>query len=283
MSLLVGFAFLGGIVTVLSPCILPLLPVVLSGSLGGDGGVGRARPLGIITGFVASFCLFTLTLAALVGRLGLSPDLLRGAAAATIVACGAVLAVPALKGRFMVAASRLASRFAVRPAGAAARPGTGPGDASGGRPPGRSGGGYPAGLLVGASLGLVWTPCVGPIMASVITLALTSSVDVGAAVITAAYALGTAVPLLLIMLGGRGLLARVPFLTRHPEGVQRFFGVLMVVTAVSIMAGWDRSLQNALLAAFPRYGSGLTAIERQERVLGELERLETEATGLNRP
>ncbi len=255
MALLVAFAFVAGIVTILSPCILPLLPVVLSGSVGG----GKTRPIGIITGFVVSFSAFTLALSSVVGRLGLSADVLRWAAAACILAFAAVLIVPALKTRFVLLSSRLVSRQKV----AAGAPG------SGGHPaPPRQ---YAAGLLLGVSLGLVWSPCVGPIMASVITLALSQSVDLGSVAITLAYSLGTAVPLFLIMLGGRGLLSRVPFLSRHTEAIQRSFGVLMLVTGIALVAGWDRQLQTRLLAVFPRYGSGLTAIERRERVQTELD------------
>jgi cytochrome c biogenesis protein CcdA len=216
-------------------------------------GGGKTRPIGIITGFVLSFSAFTLALASLVGRLGLSAGVMRWAAAASIVAFGAVLVVPALKSRFAMLASRLAS------GGRAAAPGRG----------------YAAGLLLGVSLGLVWSPCVGPIMASVITLALSQTVDLGSVAITLAYAAGTAVPLFLVMLGGRGLLTRVPFLTRHTEGVQRVFGALMLVTGVALVAGWDRQFQGWMLAAFPRYGSGLTAVERQERVQAQLDARES--------
>ncbi len=249
MIILLFYAFLAGIVTILSPCILPVLPVVLSGSVGG----GKTRPLGIITGFVASFTFFTLALSTLVRLLGISPDILRYVAAGMILAFGLVMVIPPLKNAFMRLVSgltRVGSGSQVSPLG-------------GNR-------GYLSGLVLGLSLGLVWTPCVGPIMASVITLALTSNVDLGAVFITIAYSLGTSIPLFLIMLGGRGLLQRVPFLTRHVKGIQIVFGGLMIVTAVALFTGADRLFQTFILQAFPGYGAGLTSVENQGAVLNAI-------------
>ncbi len=121
--------------------------------------------------------------------------------------------------------------------------------------------GYWSGTLVGLSLGLVWTPCVGPIMASVISLAVTQHVDGGSVFITLAYTLGTSIPMLAVMVGGRALLTRVPALTRNSVTIQRVFGAVMIFIAVAIGLGWDRQFQAAVLRAFPNYGSGLTAVE----------------------
>jgi cytochrome c biogenesis protein CcdA/thiol-disulfide isomerase/thioredoxin len=239
VAVLLAFAFLSGVVTILSPCILPILPVVLSGGVGG----GKARPFGVVAGFAASFTFFTLALTAIVQALGVPADALRIVAVVLIAAFGLVMAVPVLRGLF--------ERLTVRVAGLASRRRTG------GAP--RSG--FWAGLAVGVGLGLVWTPCVGPIMASVITLALTQRVDGGAVAITLAYALGTSVPMLVVMVGGRALLARVPGLQRSSGRVQQVFGVLMIGVAVIIAFGLDRRLQAALLAAFPNYGAGLTRLE----------------------
>ncbi len=123
--------------------------------------------------------------------------------------------------------------------------------------------GFWGGLVLGASLGLVWTPCAGPILASVLALAATSTVDFGSVLIMTAYAVGTAVPMLGIMIGGRDLLERFKFLKRHGEAIQRVFGGLMIVTGILIVTGWDRQFQNAVLSVLPQYGSGLTQIENQ--------------------
>jgi cytochrome c biogenesis protein CcdA/thiol-disulfide isomerase/thioredoxin len=271
MTVLLAFAFLSGVITILSPCILPVLPIVLSGGISG----GKARPFGVLAGFVASFTVFTLTLTAIVSSLGISADVLRYVAVVLIAAFGIVMIVPRLRTGFEMLASRIASRGAgAAPVGAAS--GGGAGSSAGGGAARRAGAarkagaGFWGGLPVGIGLGLVWTPCVGPIMASVISLALTQRIDGGAVFITLAYTLGTSIPMLAVMLGGRALLSRVPFLTRNAGGIQKGFGVLMILVAVAIGLGWDRRFQAAVLQAFPNYGSGLTALENTHPVRNAL-------------
>jgi cytochrome c biogenesis protein CcdA/thiol-disulfide isomerase/thioredoxin len=241
MIVLLAFAFVSGVITILSPCILPVLPIVLSGSVGG----GKARPFGVLAGFVVSFTAFTLALSAIVQALGIPVDALRIVAVVLIVAFGLVMLVPWLRDRFEMLASRIARR---------------PGAASTGSSGERRG--FWSGVVVGLSLGLIWTPCVGPIMASVISLALTQHVDGGSVFITLAYTLGTSIPMLGVMLGGRALLTRVPALTRNAANIQKGFGVLMIVVGVAIGLGWDRQFQSFILRTLPGYGSGLTAIEQ---------------------
>jgi cytochrome c biogenesis protein CcdA/thiol-disulfide isomerase/thioredoxin len=256
MIVLLGFAFLSGVITILSPCILPELPVVLSGGVTG----GKARPFGVMAGFVASFTGFTLALTAIVQALRIPVDTMRIVAVVLVAAFGLVMLVPPLRDRFEAIASRIASKVGQRKTVPAAGPA--------GSPP--RGAGFAGGVAVGLSLGLVWTPCVGPIMASVISLALTRRVDGGAVLITLAYALGTSLPMLGVMLGGRALLARVPLLTRNTARIQQGFGVLMIAVAVAIGLGWDRRFQAAVLALFPGYGAGLTALEQAKPVQREL-------------
>lgn len=254
MIVLLAFAFVSGVITILSPCILPVLPIVLSGGVGG----GKARPFGILAGFVVSFTVFTLTLSAIVQAIGIPVDTLRIVAVVLIVLFGVVMLVPWLRDRFEMFTSRIASRGS----GAQAAPG-----APGARP---KRAGFWGGVVVGFSLGLIWTPCVGPIMASVISLALTQHVDGGSVSITLAYTLGTSIPMLAIMLGGRALLNRVPALTRNAGNIQKVFGVLMIVVGVGIGLGWDRQFQATILRAFPNYGAGLTALEKAPPVQSAL-------------
>jgi cytochrome c biogenesis protein CcdA/thiol-disulfide isomerase/thioredoxin len=245
MAVLLAFAFLSGVITILSPCILPVLPIVLAG--GGSG--GKARPFGVIAGFVLSFSFFTLALSAIVQAIGISADAMRYAAIALITLFGVVLLVPRLRDAFDIAVSRLASK------------GSALGRPEGGRPSSGPKAGFWGGLPVGLSLGLVWTPCVGPIMASVISLALTQKVDGGSIVVTLAYAVGTAIPMLAIMVGGRALIAKVPGLSRNAGKIQRVFGAIMILMGAALAFQWDRKVETAILSAFPAYGSGLTSIE----------------------
>ena len=269
MLVLLAFAFVSGVVTILSPCILPVLPVVLSGSVGG----GKARPLGIIAAFVLSFTVFTLTLSAIVQATGVSPDALRIVAVVLLVIFGLVMIVPALRDRFELLASRLSSRGT---GGAGKRTGSG-GPMQGG-PTAVIGedrrsqwAGFWSGVPVGFSLGLVWTPCVGPIMASVISLALTRRVDAGSVFITLSYTVGTSIPMLAVMVGGRTLLRGIPGLQRNMANIQKVFGALMILVGVAVGFGWDRQAQSALLRTFPTYGSGLTALEENSTVRNALD------------
>ncbi len=253
MLLLITFAFLAGVVTVLSPCILPILPLILSSSLGGED-TGRARPLGVIVGFVASFTLFTLFLSTLVNVLDISADALRLFAVVVIGVFGVSLLVP----QFQMFMEKMFSRL------------------TGLAPHSTERKGFSSGLLVGFSLGLLWTPCVGPILASVISLALTGSVTLTAFFITLAYAFGTAIPMLLIMWGGRELLNRVPWLLRNTGNIQKGFGVLMILVAFAIYTNADRTFQTYIVNTFPQYGVGLTQFEDQDFIQRELNKLRGE-------
>ena len=240
--LLLLVAFLGGVLTVLSPCVLPVLPVLLSGTVG-----GRGRPLGIIAGFIGSFVLLTLFLASVVSALNLSPDLIRWVATFLLLGFGLTLAVPALQHRFELARSR-------------SLPQRRPGDRDG----------FLGGVLVGVTLGVVWTPCVGPILASVTTLALSGQVTGFAFAATLAYALGVAVPMLGVMLGGRRLLHRPALLGRLGQ-LQQVFGAVLVVFAVGMVFGVDRQVQTLLVERLPALQQ-LTFLEESDAVQQQLQR-----------
>jgi cytochrome c biogenesis protein CcdA/thiol-disulfide isomerase/thioredoxin len=249
MLLLIAFAFLGGIVTILSPCILPILPIVLSGSIGGN----HRKPLGIVTGFVLSFTFFTLFLATIVKLTGVPADLLRSISVAILIIFGISLLIPQIQILFEKLFSKLSGLFSSQQ-----NPNTG----------------FFGGILIGISLGLIWTPCVGPIIASVITLAATSQVNTAAFFITLAYSLGTAIPMLVIMYGGRGLFAKIPWLLPNSAKIQKGFGVLMILTALGIYFNIDRRFQAYILETFPQYGVGLTKFEDNAVVKEQLEKIQ---------
>jgi cytochrome c biogenesis protein CcdA/thiol-disulfide isomerase/thioredoxin len=236
MLILIVFAFLAGIVTLASPCILPVLPLILANSVSS----GRRRPLGVVTGFVLSFSFFTLFLSGLVQRFHLPADALRLFAILTIMSLGLVLWWPAAQLGWEKLTSKLAQLVPQ------AKTQTD---------------GWWAGVLTGISLGLVWTPCVGPILAAVISLALVGTITSATMAIIVAYALGTALPMLAIMVGGRAGLQRVPWLLNHTQQIQRGFGVVMMIIGVAMALNLDRQFQTWLLQTFPQYGTGLTQIE----------------------
>lgn len=260
MILLTLFAFLAGIVTILSPCILPLLPVILSSS---DAG-GKQKPLGVVVGFIASFTFFTLFLTSFVRWCGIAPDSLRFLSIAVLGIFGVSLLLPRFQTMLEVLFSRLANKM---PSAARHQ-------------------GFVGGILIGLSLGLLWTPCVGPILASVITLAVTGTVTAHTFLITFAYAVGTALPMFLVMLVGSAALKKVPWLVRNTQKIQRGFGVIMIATAAAIYLHIDRQFQTYILEAFPNYGIGLTQFEDNNHVLEQLRRLRGEPideAGLGKP
>lgn len=180
MEILLLFAFLAGFATVVSPCILPLLPAILAAGTG----KGAYRPLGVIFGFSLSFIFFTLALTTLVSSLGLSPNVLRYAAIVIIAGFGLVMIFPRLSDTFAAKTSRVADF------GASLQSAAG------------SSSGFWSGLLLGLALGLVWTPCAGPILAAVTTLVATHAVNFETVLITITYTLGSAIPMFLIAYGG---------------------------------------------------------------------------------
>ncbi len=250
MILLLAFAFLAGIITVLSPCILPILPIILTSSIGGQN-TGKSRPLGVVVGFILSFTFFTLFLSTIVRLSDIPADTLRLVSVLVIAGFGVSLLIP----QFQVFVERLFSKLA------------------GFMPSSQNRTGFGGGLLIGFSVGLLWTPCVGPILASVISIAITGTVTFDAFLITLAYSLGTAIPMFLIMLGGENALRRVPWLLSNLGNIQKLFGVLMILTAIGIFFNVDRKFQTFVLNTFPQYGVGLTKFEDNTSVKQELERI----------
>lgn len=249
MILLIGFSFLAGVVTVLSPCIFPVLPFLLSGGVSG----GKRRPFGIILGFITSFTFFTLTLSTIVRLTAIPADFLRGFAVILLGIFGLFLLVPKLQVWFEIAVSRFIPK--------------------GKHSSQNNKEGFVPGVLIGLSLGLVWTPCVGPILASVVTLAASSSVNAASVFITLAYSLGTGIPMLGIMLGGRTIVERFSWFKTQSARIQKSFGMLIIVMAIVMSLGFDRKFEAWVLDKFPNYGESLISIEDTESVQNQLDRL----------
>jgi cytochrome c biogenesis protein CcdA/thiol-disulfide isomerase/thioredoxin len=237
MLLLLGVAFVAGIVTAVSPCVLPVLPIVLaSGATGGP-----RRPFAVVAGLVVSFTVFTLTAAALLSALGLPDDLLRNLAIAVVVLVGLSLIWPRL------------GELLGRPFYALAR--RRPNDTSGG-------------FVLGLSLGLLFTPCAGPVIAAVATVAATRSLTVEAFAITLAYGLGAGIVLLGVALAARRGMSLGP-VRAHAPAIRRALGVAVLAVAVLMIYGVDKRLQTRV----PEYTRALQALEESAAAEGELEEL----------
>ncbi len=246
--IVLGFAFVAGLLTILAPCTLPVVPLVLGGAAGG----GRRRIGGIFLGFAISFVAITVVFAAALAAIGVTTDRLRIVAAILLGLVGLSVAWPRL--------GRLVER-ALRPLQ------TAPAGSSPLGPP--AGGGLLGGLAIGAGIGLIWAPCVGPIMAAVIAAAVVSGPTPVAVAIALAYVAGAAIPLAAIARWGRRASRAVD--PRRAERARRVFGVAMAATAVVVLTGLDVPLQARLTAALPaELGSALFSIEQQPAVQEDL-------------
>jgi cytochrome c biogenesis protein CcdA/thiol-disulfide isomerase/thioredoxin len=223
MVLLILFGFVAGAATALSPCVLPVLPIALSAGATG----GRRRPLGIVAGLALSFTFATVALVYVISALGLPNDLLRKLAIVVLLAFGLTLMIPPLAARLEAWISRFASRAGVARA---------------------SGDGFWSGAAVGASLGLVYAPCAGPILAGVITVSASQSFNAGRLAVALSYGIGSAVVLYFLMLGGRRVVAP---LARRGAGLQIAMGAVMVVVALAMLRNYDIRFQNTIASDLP--------------------------------
>ena len=248
MDILLLFAFLAGVVTIISPCVLPVLPILLSTSTSG----GRSRPLGIVLGLAATFTAATLAVTAAAQVLALPTVWLRTGAIIMLGVFGLTLLVPALGERFERLLAPLTRIGASHPRQ----------------------GGFSVGLIVGAGLGLLWAPCAGPIMASVIGLTATAGITTQAVAITLAYSLGAALPMLAVAYGGRGLATRARKLGSRTNLVKQMFGALTVVACVALFLGADTALQTFTLRSLPPgYSAVLQSFENVQPVQDQLNQL----------
>jgi cytochrome c biogenesis protein CcdA/thiol-disulfide isomerase/thioredoxin len=224
MALLILFGFVAGAATAVSPCVLPVLPVALAAGATG----GSRRPLGIVAGLAVSFTFATVALVYVISALGLPDDFLRDLAIAVLIGFGVTLMVPPLAARVEAWISRFAGRAPIA----------------------RGGGGFWSGTVVGASLGLVYAPCAGPILAGVITVSASQPFTAGRLAVAFSYGVGSAAALYLLMLGGRRLAAP---LARRGAGLQAAMGVVMVVVALAMLGEYDIRFQNSIASDLPSF------------------------------
>lgn len=246
MGILLLFAFLSGLVTIAAPCIWPLLPIILSSSAQG----GHRKPLGITVGIISSFAIFTLTISYIVSIIPLDLDLLRMFAVGIIAFFGFTLLIPQLNQTVEGIVSRLSGRLG----GLTHREGTG----------------FTSGLITGLALGLVWTPCAGPILATIATLAATQAVNFQIVLVTIVYVIGVGIPLFLFALLGNRVFTKSKALSKYTGRIQQVFGVVMILTAALILTNQDRVLQARLLDNFPQYSKFLTGLESNDEVKKQL-------------
>lgn len=231
-----GLAFLAGLLSVLSPCVLPLLPLVF----GAAAAEHKWAPALLAAGVALSFVVIGLFVATIGFSVGLDGDALRTVAAALMIGLGLVLLVPALQTRVAAAGGPLSDRI---------------NNAFGGGPSG----GLFAQFGVGLLLGAVWTPCVGPTLGAASVLAARGE-DLGQVALTmGVFGLGAAAPLLALGFASRQAMARWrDRLLFAGKRAKQALGGLLVAIGLLIVTRTDKTLEAALVTASPEWLTRLT-------------------------
>jgi cytochrome c biogenesis protein CcdA len=224
-------ALMAGVVTVAAPCTLPMLPILLGASVGQT---GKLRPALIALGFVMSFSLVALALSAITRVFDFDPNVLRNGAAILLLGFGLLMIWPA---PFEWLSVRL-----------------------GGLSDGSSAASHQgniAGFVLGTTLGLVWTPCAGPVLGSILTIVATSKDTTWASVLLVVYAVGAALPMLAIAYGGQAVTTRIRSIARISPKLQQGFGVVVIAFAVASYFQYDTLIVAWLTGFYPNGQIGL--------------------------
>ncbi len=231
-----GLAFIAGLLSTLSPCVLPIIPLVL----GAAASEHRMGPAALAAGLAVSFVAIGLFVATVGFAIGLDTGVFRVFAAVVMIAIGAVLMLPSLQGRLAVAGGPLATWTE-----------------------GRFGGFSTTGLkgqfAVGLLLGAVWSPCVGPTLGAASVLAAQGQNLGQVAVTMLLFGIGAALPLLLLgMLSREAILSMRNRMMSVSGGVKSALGVLLVLIGVAILSGIDKKVEAVLVEASPEWLTQLT-------------------------
>ncbi len=218
MLLLLLFAFVAGAGTAITPCVLPVLPAVMSASAVG----GRRRPIGIVLGLALTFTIAIVALAQIVKGVGLGATATRTLAIVVVIGFGVVLLVPELAQRVQAPLSRLA-RFG----------------------PKTRGDGFWTGVGVGGALGFVCAPCAGPILAAVISVSAQTGPTAQVVLVAIAYSAGLSAMMLLYAFGGRAVLGRIRR-SVHGHTVERALGAVLLITGVAMAFNLDVRFEERL-------------------------------------
>jgi cytochrome c biogenesis protein CcdA len=232
----VALAFVAGVLTILSPCVLPLLPIVLAAAASER----KYGPAALAAGLASSFVIVGLFVSTIGFSIGLTAELFRQVGAVLIVMFGALLMFPGLQGRLAVASGPIANwtdqRFGSD-----------------------RGGGYAAQFWAGVLLGVVWSPCVGPTLGAASLLAAQGHDLPRVALSMFVFGLGAALPLLLIGLVSREALQRWrKQVLSISQGLKAVFGVLLIVIGAVVLVGLDKRVETVLVDASPQWLTNLT-------------------------
>jgi len=242
MFTLILVGLVSGLITAISPCVLPVLPAILTTSIQ-DGAANKRRPYVVVGGLVVSFAVFTMIGGILISSLGLPDDVLRWAGIITLALVGLGLAIPAV-------GHLLEKPFLNTKIPTLKRDGNG--------------------FVMGLALGLVFVPCAGPILASITVLAATNGVSWGLIALTLSFSAGIAIPLLLFGVAGQSIGKRIKAVRERLQAIRIASGVILMLTALVIATNVAEPLQRAVPGFLASIQEG---IENNDNVQGELDSL----------
>lgn len=211
-----SLALLAGVFTVVSPCILPILPILLGTAVAQS---SRTRPLFIVAGFVLTFAALGMLLGVVSSTVDLAHGAFRNVSIAMLGLTGLMKLWPAPYRWLMTRLAAPLERL---------------GASGGSAGPGNAGG-----FVLGVSLGAVWTPCTGPVLASILALVAKAQDLNWSATLLLLYAAGAGIPMLAIAFGGQFMRSRLRLVVRHTVSLQQVFGLLVMLTAGAIYFQYD--------------------------------------------
>jgi cytochrome c-type biogenesis protein len=232
----VGFALAAGSLTTLSPCVFPILPLVV----GGASSRHRYAPVAMGAGMVAAFALIGLVLGTVGAALGIDADVLRTVGAVLLIAFGVVMLTPRLNERLSSLMSPLANRASASTAQV-------------------SNDSLFGAFALGGMLGLVWSPCSGPLLASALSLVASKGGALTGTLMLAVFGLGAAIPLVAIAYASKaGFNRSKGWVLTHIDRIKTVFGVLIIALGIAILLGYDKVLEAYLVNLMPDVWVDLT-------------------------
>jgi cytochrome c biogenesis protein CcdA/thiol-disulfide isomerase/thioredoxin len=231
MLIILAFAFMAGCITILSPCILSIAPILLATGTQHN----HQKSVGIIIGLIISFSFFTLSFSTITRITGISPDTFRYIALGIIIFFGLTMIIPwferlflALTQRLITLGNRLQQRSTMTKTE------------------------FLSGFLLGTALGLIWTPCAGPILGTITALAATEGPTLHIILITLAYSSGAALPMFLLSYGGTRIINSTTALIPYAHTIRQLLGIIIIASAVAIMFHADIIIQQRFAHLFPK-------------------------------
>jgi len=224
-----GLSLVAGSLTTLSPCVFPILPLVLGGTVQAN----RLAPIAMGAGMAISFALIGVVLGALGPALGIDSDSVRLFGAWMLISFGLVMLVPVLDRRFtawMLPIAASANNASAR----------------------LDSGSLSGALLLGGVLGLVWSPCSGPLLASALTLVASEGGALRGGIILGLFGIGAAIPLVAVAYATRrGFSVARGWLLARIDGIKKAFGAVILLTGLAILSGTDKWLEATIVAILP--------------------------------